>query len=88
MKLCSPALLYLILSLFSVLIALSSKFQPFTILVKLIFISLWTYFLNFLCIKGYSDVSWFLVVLPFFIMLGMFIIAFETLSVAKKNYKQ
>ena len=41
-------------------------------LAKVLWIALWTYFLNRLCAAGYSNVSWFLVLLPFiFIFIGI-----------------
>ena len=40
-------------------------------MIKLVYVLLWTYILQLLCRKGYSSVSWFLVLLPF---IGMFIL--------------
>lgn len=31
----------------------------------------WTYFLNFLCDNGHSGISWFLILFPFLIILGI-----------------
>jgi hypothetical protein len=39
------------------------------IAIKVVFVVAWSYFLGFLCRKGYGSVSWFLVLLPFVIML-------------------
>ncbi len=44
---------------------------------ELLYIFLWTYILNMLCKKGYKDISWFLVLLPYifmFILIGIFIV--------------
>ena len=44
---------------------------------KLIYVFFWTWVLNFLCKRGYSSISWFLVLLPFlffFVILGMFLL--------------
>lgn len=71
-KLCTPAMLYLVLAGISVVIGLFQKFQLWTLLVKVVFVGAWTWFLNFLCSKGYKAISWFLVLLPFLVMLGMF----------------
>lgn len=76
-KLCTPALLYLILSVIGILIAIFSGFTFFTILIKVIFVLLWTWILDFLCRKGFGVVSWILVVIPFLMMLGMVSIVFE-----------
>ena len=40
-------------------------------MIKLLYVFIWTYLLQLLCRKGYSGVSWFLVLLPF---IGMFIL--------------
>ena len=39
------------------------------VFVKLIFIFVWTFLLNLLCSKGYKNLSWFLVLLPYVIVL-------------------
>lgn len=52
---------------------------------KVIYILFWTFILNFLCKKGFTPVSWFLVLLPFllfFVIIGMFLIG----SVEKAMY--
>lgn len=71
---CAPSLLFLILSLFSILIMISQDFDVLSILVKVFFVAIWTWFLNFLCSQGYTVVSWFLVILPFifFILILVF----------------
>jgi len=40
-----------------------------TIFSKLIFAFLWAYILGWLCSKGYKSISWFLVLLPFVLLL-------------------
>jgi len=48
------------------------------IMSKVFFALLWTWFLNFLCSKGYKSVSWFLVLLPFILILfAMFFVVKE-----------
>ena len=44
---------------------------------KLMYIFFWTWILNFICNKGYKNISWFLVLFPFillFVFIGMFIL--------------
>lgn len=44
---------------------------------KLVYIFLWTWILNYLCSKGFKNLSWFLVAFPFimfFILIGMFML--------------
>ena len=79
-KLCSPALLYLAISIIALIGAFMQKVHPFAMIVKVIFICLWTWFLNYLCRKGHSGISWFLVLLPFILIVGMMAIVFELIS--------
>ena len=84
-KLCEPAMVYVVLAGISILFALFSKFHAFSILTKIVFVGAWTWFLNYLCMKGYKAISWFLVLLPFLIMLGIFALAAEIVNVASKQ---
>jgi hypothetical protein len=79
-KLCTPALLYLIVSIISFLAAVAHKVKATSLIIKAIFILIWTWFLNWLCVNGHKDIAWFLVILPFVIMLGMFVIAMEIIA--------
>jgi hypothetical protein len=73
------------MSVVSIFFGILKGVQVITILVKMMFVFLWTWFLNYLCIEGYKDVAWFLVLLPFILMLGIFVIAFELLINSSKN---
>jgi len=45
---------------------------------KVIYIFIWTMILNQLCVNGWKDVSWFLVLIPFilfFIIIAIFLLA-------------
>ena len=84
-KLCTPAMVYVVLAGISILLALFSKFHAFSILTKIVFVGAWTWFLNYLCMKGYRAISWFLVLLPFLVMLGIFALAAEIVNVASKQ---
>jgi len=69
--LCPPAMLYLVLSLVSTLGMVVNSFSLLSILFKVVFVLMWTWILNFICLKGYGMVSWFLVLFPF-IMVFLF----------------
>ena len=84
-KLCTPALVYFVVSVISLVIALFKKFQFMSLVVKGIFIVAWTWFLNFLCSKGYKAISWFLVLLPFLLMLSVFVMAWEVVKTASSQ---
>ena len=84
-KLCTPAMLYLVLAAISVVVGVFQKFQLFSLLVKVAFVAAWTWFLNLLCSKGYKAISWFLVLLPFLLMLGVFVMAAEVVKTASAS---
>ena len=87
MNLCAPAIVYLVLAGLSLLFMMFYSFQFLSVIVKIIIILIWTWFLNFLCDKGYSAISWFLVVLPFIIIIICIIIAYEmSLKTMLKNH--
>lgn len=84
-KLCTPAMLYLVLAAVSIVIGVFQKFQLFSLLIKVAFVAAWTWFLNFLCSKGYKAISWFLVLLPFLLMLGVFAMVMEIVKSANNS---
>lgn len=67
-KLCTPAKVYLVISVVACLIALFQRSPVTTVLVQFLFVLLWTFALNWLCSKGFKGVSWFLVLLPYIMM--------------------
>ena len=84
--LCTPAQIYFVISLITLVLAVIKKFNISSILYKVVFMFAWTWFLNFLCSKGYKSVSWFLVLLPFVIMaLGIIMVVG---SASKVNQQQ
>ena len=64
MKLCSPAFIYFVIAIIGILMSIT-KSGIISGLVSLLFVVIWTWFLNFLCKKGYKGISWFLLFLPF-----------------------
>ena len=76
-SICAPALLFLILSLFSILIMISQSFDILSIVVKIFFVAIWTWFLNFLCSQGYTIISWFLVIIPFIFFILMLVFTYQ-----------
>uniref|UniRef100_A0A6C0ATQ1 Uncharacterized protein n=1 Tax=viral metagenome TaxID=1070528 RepID=A0A6C0ATQ1_9ZZZZ len=80
-QLCTPALIYLIIAIIGMVFSLMTM-NAMSIVVNLVFIGIWTWFLNFLCTKGYKTISWFLVVAPFVFLIFMFGITLDVV----KNY--
>jgi len=71
--LCTPAKLYFAIAVIACIIALFSGVPVIAVFIKLLFAFIWTYILSWLCKKGYKTVSWFLVLLPYIIiLLGFF----------------
>ena len=67
-SLCTPAMIYFVTSFIFLLITSFTNFNIISVIVKGGFNILWTWFLNFLCSKGYTILSWIIVLLPVIIM--------------------
>ena len=67
-KLCTPAQVYFVLSALGAILALMNNVPIVAVFLKFVFIIIWTYALAYLCKKGYGNISWFLVLLPFIMM--------------------
>lgn len=79
-KLCTPAMLYLVFSAITIIYGVMQNFKPMTLVVNVLFVALWTWILNWLCSKGYSIISWVLVVLPFFLIMSTCATTMEVLQ--------
>ena len=69
MKLCTPALLYFVLAVMSILFMIVNKTVAAYVFGNMVGVLLWTWFLNFFCNKGFTVVSWVLVLSPYVIIL-------------------
>ena len=75
-KLCTPAKIYFAIAVIAAIIALFNGASIMFAFMKLVFAFIWTFLLGWLCSKGYTTISWFLVLLPYIvIVLAMFKIA-------------
>jgi hypothetical protein len=81
-KLCTPAKLYFALAILSILIGLFSGFHFMAVLGKLIFAVIYTFILGWLCSKGWKGLAWFLVLLPYVLILLMI---FGLITLSKSN---
>ena len=68
-KACSPAQLYFVLGLISILASLKINVHINSIIINSCLLLLWTYLLNVFCNWGWSGLSWFLVLFPYVILL-------------------
>jgi Na+-transporting methylmalonyl-CoA/oxaloacetate decarboxylase gamma subunit len=64
-ELCTPAMVYLAISIITIFVALFNGVTIMIVAVKAIFVLFWTFILNLLCKNGMKYVSWFLVLLPY-----------------------
>ena len=72
-SICTPARLYFMFILFSSLYSFFTQVALIRVFLGLIYGAVWTWILNWLCSKGYTWLSWFLVLLPMlFFIVGMF----------------
>lgn len=67
-KLCTPAKIYFGIAVIASIFALFRGVTFGAVLMKLIFAFVWTYILGWLCKKGFSSISWFLVLLPYIVI--------------------
>lgn len=74
-SLCTPAQIYLGLAIVVAIVAVLNRVNLAFVGVKLLFAVAWSYFLGWLCKKGYSNISWVLVLMPYvailFTMVGL-----------------
>ena len=100
--LCTPAKIYFLLSVVSILAILSQNYLGSNIYIvgnkriqlphsnilyfvfKITGVLIWTFILQELCKSGYKNISWFLVLLPFFFMfllIGLMFLVFAKTAV-------
>jgi hypothetical protein len=72
-SMCTPAKVYFAIFLVNILFMLFHRVRLALVFSKILFGSIWTYLLTWLCKKGYKSVSWFLVLLPF-IMIAVVVV--------------
>jgi hypothetical protein len=72
-KLCTPAKIYFAIAVIGTIILLFRGASIMVAFWKMLFAFIWTYILGWLCKKGFTSISWLLVLLPYIIiLLGMF----------------
>lgn len=78
---CLPAKIYFYISFFAIVFALFKNVNVISIAMKIFFALIWFLILNWLCEKGYENLSWILVLVPYIIIA---IIFFKVLGSQKK----
>lgn len=67
-KLCTPAKIYFGIAVIATVFALLSGGSVMFAFWQILFAFIWTFVLGWLCDKGYTSISWFLVLLPYILM--------------------
>lgn len=67
-EMCTPAKLYFVLAVISCIIALFNGVRVMHVAINLIVAFIWTLILSWICGKGFTCVSWFLVLFPYIVM--------------------
>jgi len=67
-KLCVPAKIYFAIAVIATIIALLNGFHMIYAFWKMVFAFIWTFVLGWLCNKGYTSISWLLVLLPYILI--------------------
>jgi len=81
-KICTPAKIYFAIAVIATIVALFSGASIMFAFMKLIFAFIWTFVLGWLCDKGFTSISWFLVLLPYII------IALAMLNIYRVTHEQ
>jgi uncharacterized membrane protein len=83
MELCTPAIVYLVISVISFIITiLHNTPKASYVITSLIWVPLWTALLNWICSKGYTAISWFILLLP---VINMFLFVYIVVETLKKH---
>jgi F0F1-type ATP synthase assembly protein I len=67
-KLCTPSRIYFAIAVIATIFALLNGVSIMMAFTQIIFAFVWTFILGWLCDKGYTSISWFLVLLPYILM--------------------
>ncbi len=75
-ELCTPAKIYFAIAVIASVFSLFNGIGVIAVGFNLVFAFIWTFVLGWLCKKGFTNISWFLVLLPYIIialaMLGIY----------------
>lgn len=76
-KYCTPAQIYLVLALIGIVAGFMKNFRVLTLITHSVFVVLFAWILNFLCRKGFTAISWILVLLPFVMAASQYTLALD-----------
>lgn len=82
---CLPAKVYFVLAVIALVISSMTSFDLSTVVFSTLILTLWTFFLNWICSLGFKGISWALVVLPFVSFLFTAVIADKQINSTNRN---
>jgi hypothetical protein len=85
-KYCTPAQVYLVLAVIGLLSEFMISFSAITLIVHAIVAILFGYILNWVCNKGYTGLSWALVLLPYVLAVIFFGLAIDAKKANKEGF--
>ena len=71
-KYCTPAQLYLVIGVICIISGFFTNYSIETLLTHALFLVIWAWVLNWLCLKGFKAISLIIVLLPFIFFLFMY----------------
>jgi hypothetical protein len=85
-NLCTPAFVYLVISSITILLSVSYGIRFASILANMILVLVWTWFLNYLCLKDMKGFSWFLVLLPYLLIFVIVLFTVDIVDINNNGY--
>lgn len=84
-KLCLPAKIYLAILIITIIIAIFQGVGLSIIIFKTVFGFIWTWLLNWICSKGFTNLSWVILLLPYVLMFLIVATTVEVINVLKQT---
>jgi hypothetical protein len=88
-SICLPSKVYFVLSVLGILLSLFYTFDfglsVFVQIIHFVYVVFWTWVLHLICGAGYTWLSWLLVLVPFFVMLFVFMFMMNDVIVYSRH---
>ena len=84
-KMCLPAKIYLAILVISIVFAVFQGITLPLLLLKTVFGFIWMWILNWICSKGYTNLSWVLLLLPYVLMFIIIATTVEVVNILKAD---
>ena len=84
-KMCLPAKIYLAILIISIILAVYQGLGLSIILFKTVFGFIWMWILNWICSKGYTNLSWVILLIPYVMMFLIVATTIEVVNLLKSE---